>query len=328
MKLVYIEERNFEQVINKINLEEFFKENKLIVLSNYPHVAIPDNTDICRKIEDNHLNYDIMYIALGNLAYILTCKDKRILNYGPTFNEEDLIEFPIKYYQQKEGKKVESISFYYNHFYPTQHFSFEKLNNRLNKIGISNKQVLEFVDVDFKYDEEKKISDKKQRKMIAIPIYFLLFELENKTKETLKEYLETGNFLTLLTFTGNHYGYPFSVDIGDVLDTKPYADDYRKLISFFNTLNIEDDQVTNFKTSYTGINFRGGCYNFGYSYYNMNEFFEIWLKYLENKGYNINEEYLLGYKPKDFELAKNQYLMPDINTQDKFNQTVKEKVLK
>lgn len=327
MKLIYIEERNLEQVLNKINLEEFFKENKLIVLSEYPHIALPNNTGIRDKIEKNHLDYDIMYIALGNLAYIINRRNIKILNYGPSFNENDLIEFPIRYYQQKEGKKVDKVSFYYNHFYPTSHFSFDKLNNYLHEIGIRNKELLEFTDIDFKYEKEKIVNDQKERKMVVFPVYPLVFELEQETKETLKEYLEAGNFLTLLTYTGSHYGFPFSVDIGDVLDTKNYIEYYRKLISFFNTLNIEDDQVSNFKTTLTGINFKGGCYNFGYSHDNMDEFFGIWLKYLEDKGYNINETYLLGCDSMSLESIQNQHLT-DVNTQSEFTQAVKEKVLK
>ncbi len=166
--------------------------------------------------------------------------------------------------------------------------------------------------------------------MIFIPSYEVFLDIE-KIEDTLKIYLEEGNFLVLLTFTGNHYGFPFSIDIGDILDTKNYANEYRRLINFFRMLNIEENQVSNFKTSYTGINFREGCYNFGYSYNNMNEFFEIWVEYIKNKGYNIDERYFIGnfiHNLKRIRKIPNQYLLDHASTTDEFNRIVKEKVLK
>lgn len=330
MKIVYIEETSFEQLLDEIDPQDFFKENKLIILSKFPHAAIPDCSGIYKNIQQKNLDNNIMYIALGNLAYVLNRKRVEILNYGPSFNEKDLIEFPIKYYQKKENKKVTSISFYYQHFYNSPHFSIERLNSYLHEIGLSNKELLEYVDIDFRKSRENSVIDPQKRKMIFVPHYDIFWDIE-RIEETLKMYLEAGNFLTLLTFTGNHYGFPFSVNIGDVLDTKNYENEYQKLIKFFNTLNIEADQVSNFKTSYTGINFRESCYNFGYSHNNMNPFFEIWLEYLKSKGYNIDEVYFIGQPTNDFNMPKEikaQYLLDHISTQDEFAKVVKEKILK
>lgn len=330
MKIVYIEETSFEQIVDEINWQDFLKENKLVILSKIPYASDPICSRIYEKIQKKDLKGDIMYIALGNLAYILNKERIQILNYGPGFYEKDFIDFPIRYYQNKENKMVDSISFYYHHFFSSPTFSIERLNHTLNEIGIRNKELIEFVDINFIQNKEKKIIDPKQRKMIFIPSYEVFLDIE-KIEDTLKIYLEEGNFLVLLTFTGNHYGFPFSIDIGDILDTKNYANEYRRLINFFRMLNIEENQVSNFKTSYTGINFRGGCYNFGYSYNNMNEFFEIWVEYIKNKGYNIDEIYFIGnfiHNLKRIREIPNQYLLDHASTADEFNRIVKEKVLK
>lgn len=193
MKIVYVGESQFENIINAINLDDFFRENKLVILSKYPYAAIPEASGIFRKILENHLNYDIMYIALGNLAYILNEKKQEILNYGPGFLEKDLIEFPINYYQQKENKKVSSISFYYQHYCKSKHFSKERLDNYLHEIGINNKKILEYVDINFEENVEKSMINAKQRKMLLMPHYNIFFDNE-KIKESLKMYLEDGNF--------------------------------------------------------------------------------------------------------------------------------------
>lgn len=332
MQLIYIEEGHIEQLIKEIDIQNFLKENKLIILSRLPYFAEPHSSNVYRRIKENCFNSDVMYIALGNLAYVLNHETVKILNYGPSFCEKDLIEFPIKYYQKKENKKVSAISFYYQNFYSRPHFSFEKLSDYLSGMGIRNKKILEFVDIDFKYNDniENPIKDSKKRKLIFTPIYDIFFDIQ-KIEETLKKYLENGNFLVLLTFTGNHYGFPFSIDNADIADTNNYINEYRKLINFLNTLDMEADQVSNFKTAYTGINYRGKSYNFGYSHNNMNEFFEIWITYLKNKGYNIDEIYFMGKFISDIKKIKeikNQYLLDNILTHEEFNGIVKEKVLK
>ena len=343
MKMVYIEDRlsYVEQILNEIDCLNFFKENKLIILSRYPAI---DNYNMMyqisplieKKLKHSNINGSIMYTALGSLAYIWNDNKFEISNYGPSFSENDFVDFPIKYYQEKEGKKVDSISFYYSPLYTSEYFDMNRLNIYLRKIGSKNNKlynvILNYDEIIPFYNQQDKMIDYNSRKVVFVPTEGILYgdtsiNIKN-SEEVLRRYLHDGHFLVLLTYTGAHYGFPFSVDIADVLDTKNHADIYRKMVAFFRSLNIRDDQVSNFKISHIGINSKGGCYNFGFSWDNIEQFFKIYLDDLTRKGYNITEVYLLDYSNKSYtsnniENIKEQYYLEYISSQDDFNRMVK-----
>ncbi len=349
MQIMYVEDKlsYLKQILNEVDCSNFFDENKLILLSKHPYVI--DNHNMMCKISPQigeelkhcNINQNIMYIASGHLAYTWTDNEFQILNYGPSFREKDLVDFPIRYYQEKERKWVDSISFHYDSTYLGEHFDMDNLNGYLNEIGSKNNKLynalLDFDRIAPVYNQQDRITDSNQRKVIFVPAEGVLYgnatiDIKN-SKEVLQEYLNAGNFLVLLTYTGNHYGFPFSIDIADVLDTKNYTNMYREMLNFFRSLNIQEDQVSNFKISYTGINYKGGCYNFGFSWNNVDQFFKIYLEYLKIKGYNIAEVYVLdrgktSYTSQNTRSIRDQYNLEIVASQEDFNRVVKKKILK
>lgn len=335
MKIIYINNtiKCIDKLRKEIDCKSFLEENKLVLLSKYPYINYPNNIQLNKYFD---VSRNIMHIALGNLAYIWNGSGMQIQNYGPTFCEQDLIDFPLKYYQEIENRKVDAISFYYSPLYLCPHFSIDRLNNYLNELGIPNNDSLEFQNIDFNYSGNSQIIDSKPRKVIFISAEKILYganiDMKN-IEEVLKKYLNDGNFLVLLSHTGSHQGYPFSINIADISDTISHVDEYREMLNFFNNLDIADDQVSNFKLSYVGINFRGECYNFGFSWSNIVQFFEIYLDYIKRKGYNIGEVHILDHSKnshvvQSIDIEKSPYIVDLVPTQEDFKQYLKKRILK
>lgn len=340
MKLIYVEEIYLKEIMKEIDNPKFLEENKLVILSSYPYTSCT-NIEVYEQIKNIPIESDVMFLSLGNLAHLISKKKGiEILNYGLGFQEEDLLKFPLVYYQEKENKKVDAISFHYQEFRKSPYFSIDRLNNYLNKNGIKNKELLKFQKIDFGPEEKEnvKVKDDTPRKVMFVYAERVFYsgyngeDFEN-IEGTVKEYLEDGNILVLLTYTGNHYGYPFSIDIANILDTKNYEEQYRKMLDFFRSLDLFRDQVSNFKIEYTGINFMGDSYPFGFSYrYNnrdqeLNYFTEIYLDYMKEKGYNISDVYWLE-RPFDKKDSENVHWLDfDVLNQATFNRIVKSKVL-
>lgn len=342
MKIIYIEDTItcMNRILEEIDCQNFFEENKLVLLSRYPYVVQPycthSHLDVYQKLKSYSENGSIMHIALGNLSYILYGNEIKIQNHGPGFHEQDLVDFPIRYYQERENQSVDSISFHYSTSYSSPYFNIDKLNNYLKRIGVKNSKLLDFQNIDLVYKEENRIIDTKPRKVIFVSAEEIFYGFNadvGNIENIVKEYLNNGNFLVLLTYTGNHYGYPFSTDVANILDTSSHINEYRQLLNFFRSLDISDDQVSNFKVTYTGLNFRGNSYNFGFSFDNINQFFEIYLNYLKNKGYNIEKVYLLdrcknSHISQMVESLTDSYIIDYLSSQGEFNKVVKEKIIK
>ena len=164
MKVIYIDESLIKELKSKINLEEYLKDNKLVIISRYPYLL--DDHFYFKELLPIVDNDSIMYIALGNLANIINSEIK-YLNYGPGFISSELINFPIKYYQNILNEKVTEISFCYRHQNIDGISKLFELMNNFN-LNTNMKDIVDFKSLNIDINNKRKYNDNNKRKIIFI----------------------------------------------------------------------------------------------------------------------------------------------------------------
>lgn len=314
MKIMYIDESDIIKIKKSLNLEQFLKDNKLIIISNYPYV-IDDHFWFKDKLSILN-NNSIMYIALGNLAVSINSKCE-YLNYGPGFNFSDLISFPIQFYQEILKQKVSEILI--------------ESSNIKKCLNINKKDISKFNTADIATNVKSKYFDLKKRKLVFVAADGLFYGMNDEfddMKEVTKEYLENGNILCLLSYTGAHNGFPFAVNKNFDNDTDNYRNHYITMLNYFKNMNILDDQVSNFKISHTGLNFKEDSYNFGFNWNNIEEFMIIYIDYLKKIGFNLDSIYLLDKAIDSYTITNTKnisdlYNLIIINDSESYNKVLK-----